>query len=65
MKEIKLYDLPRGAKIYNECSDGSAYLTFNNLDGMYSHCTTEKGGTIHLMAGTPLIEHEDGYKIAE
>jgi len=60
---IKLYKIPIGSKIYIECSDGSDYLIFNRLDGMYSHCTTEKGNTLHLSANTPLEEYLDGYRI--
>lgn len=59
-------DLPskQGIKIFAELSDGSKYLVFDHLDGMYSYCTTEKGGVIHLSVGTPLVECEGGYKIA-
>jgi len=45
---MKLVDIPKGSKIYADCSDGSKYIIFNHLDGMYSHCTTEKGATVHL-----------------
>ena len=67
-KQLKLMDLERdkGIKIFDESiSDGSKYITFNHLDGMYSYCTTEKGGVIHLSVGTPLVECEGGYKIKE
>jgi hypothetical protein len=49
-----LHEIKRGSKIYAELTDGSTYLIFNNLDGMYSHCTTEKGNIIHLSAMTQL-----------
>jgi hypothetical protein len=58
-----LYEIPQKSKIFCECSDGSKYIIFNHLDGMYSHCTTEKGGTVHLAGGCPLKETEGGYKI--
>ena len=58
---MKLLDLPKGAKIIEpSCSDGSTYIIFHHLDGMYSYCTTEKGGTIHLRCDTPLTKREDG-----
>lgn len=65
-KIIKLYDLigQRGIKIVTDgISDGSKFITFDHLDGMYSYCTTEKGGVIHLSASTPLIKVEDHYEI--
>lgn len=58
----KLYDIPQGSKIYVESSDGSTYITFHHLDGMYSYCTTEKGAVVHLGATCPLEKHRDGYK---
>lgn len=45
MKTKQLYDLPRnekGIKIYVECSDGSEYINFFHIDGMYSYCKSEK-----------------------
>ena len=67
--EIKqLYDLPRnekGIKIYVECSDGSEYINFFHIDGMYSYCKSEKGAIVHLHCATPLEKYKDGYKIKE
>jgi hypothetical protein len=61
---MKLYDLPEGAKIYIEgISDGSKFITFFHIDGMYSYCETEKGGVIHLSATTPLKEVGGHYEI--
>lgn len=60
---MKLYDIPKQSKIYEECSDESKYLIFNHLDGMYSYCETEKGNVIHLSAVTPLEVFKDGYKL--
>ena len=62
---MKLHEIPNGSKINCETTDGSKYITFNHLDGMYSHCTTEKGATVHLAGFTPLVEDGDGYKIEE
>lgn len=64
---MNLHELPRdaGAKIYLEASDGSKYIVFNHVDGMYSHCTTEKGATVHLGVLTELEPFEDGYKVKE
>jgi hypothetical protein len=60
---IKLYGLKKGDKIYDDFSDGSKFITFDHLDGMYSFNLTEKGGIFHLAGGTPLIKFKDGYKI--
>lgn len=52
---MKLYDLPKGAKITDlECTDGSTYGIFDHIDGMYSHITTEKGAVVHLNASCPM-----------
>ena len=61
---MKLYEIPKQSKIYEEVSDGSEYFVFDHLDGMYSYCVSEKGEVVHLGASTELVEHEDGYKIA-
>lgn len=68
----KLLDLPRskqGIKIYledgGEISDGSAYINFHHIDGLYSYCTTEKGGYIHLHAMTPIHQYKDGYQVGQ
>lgn len=65
MKDIRLLDLPEraGVKIFANLSDGSSYLIFDHLDGMYSYCTTEKGGVIHLAGATPLKKVQGGYEI--
>jgi len=59
----KLHEIDKGSKIHCDVSDESKYVTFNKIDGMYSHCTSEKGNTIHLSASTPLVKHKDGYRI--
>ena len=58
-----LLDIPRESRILEPCSDGSKYLTFCHIDGLYSYCKTEKGGIAHLSATTPLEKVEGGYKI--
>lgn len=58
---MKLYDIPEGSKIKLECSDGSEYVIFNHIDGMYSFCTTEKGNVVHLSRFTELIKRKDYY----
>lgn len=65
-----LHELPRddevGTKIYCEASDGSEFIYFHHVDGMYSYCTTEKTkSVVHLGIMTLLEPFEDGYKIAE
>ena len=64
----KLYDFQgRGhnIKLYfdGEISDGSTYIVFHHLDGMYSYCTTEKGAPIHINNSVQLEEFKDGYKV--
>ena len=61
MGESKLYEIPEGSRIETEISDGSTYLTFEHLDGMYRYCTTEKCGVVHLSVHTPLIKKENGH----
>ena len=66
---MKLYDIPEDSKIFlskeQTCSNGSTYIIFRHIDGMYSYCDTEKGGVIHISAGAPMKAVEDGYMIAE
>ena len=62
---MKLYEIPNESKIKAEVSDGSKFITFHHIDGMYSYCTTEKGGTIHLSVSTPLKKVKDYYVIKE
>lgn len=61
---MKLWDIPRESKIVADgISDGSTYIMFHHIDGMYSYCTTEKGGVIHLSAATPLKQVGDHYEL--
>ena len=60
---LRLWDIPKGSKIFCKSSDGSTYVIFNHLDGMYSHCTSEKGATVHLGGAQPLVKVEGGYKL--
>lgn len=59
-----LYEIPQRSKIYGECSDGSEYIIFDHIDGMYSYCETEKGAILHLSASAPLKPFKDGYTLA-
>lgn len=60
---MKLYDIPRRSKILVDVSDGSSFVIFDHIDGMYSYCETEKGGILHLKATTPLVQYREAYKI--
>lgn len=66
---MRLYDIPEDSKIIlskeQTCSDGSSYIIFRHIDGMYSYCETEKGGIIHISAGAPMKKVEGGYMISE
>ena len=63
MTNLRLWDVMKGSKIYEKASDGSSFLIFDHLDGMYSYIETEKGSIVHLAGGTPLKVFKDGYKI--
>jgi len=58
---MKLYDIPKNSKIMCEASDGSKYIIFDHIDGMYSYCVTEKGAVVHLGACTELKKKKDHY----
>lgn len=60
---ITLQDIEKDSKIYCKISDGSSYIIFHHCDGMYSYCTTELGGVIHLGRFTNLKKFKKGYKI--
>ena len=62
-KDIKLYDIEKGSRIFVEVTDGSKSIIFDHIDGMYSYCKSENGAIIHLAAFTPLVRVEGGYKI--
>jgi hypothetical protein len=62
-KTLYLHQIPMDSKVYEEVSDGSTFFIFKHIDGMYSLCVSEKGGTCHLAAMTPMKKFKDGYKI--
>lgn len=62
--DMKLYEIPKQSKIYEEVSDGSKYFIFHKLDGAYSYCVSENGGVCHLSASADLEPFEDGYKLS-
>ena len=62
---MKLHEIPRNQKIYAECQDGSTYIDFHHIDGMYSLCVSEKGNILHISAMTEVTEFKDGWKIVE
>lgn len=61
---MKLYEIKKGSKIVCELSDGSNYLIFDHLDGIYSYCITEKGGVVHLSTLAELKEVDGHYELA-
>ncbi len=60
----KLHDLPKGSKLYMHCLDGSEYVTFNRIDGSFSHCTSENGNTVHVVTWAQFVQYRDGYELA-
>ena len=63
---MKLYELPRseeGTRIDCIVSDGSDYVLFYHIDGMYSYCKSEKGNVCHLSASTQIRKKGDHYEI--
>lgn len=63
IKEIKLYNIKKGSRIYIE----DFVVIFDHLDGMYSYCYKQKDKTkiLHLAGATPLEVYKDGYRIKE
>lgn len=55
-QHMPLYDVPRETVIHivppAKANEGSTWFTFHRVDGMYSECTLEGGGPLHLQAGT-------------
>lgn len=62
---MKLHEIPQESKIKCDVSDGSKFIIFHHIDGMYSYCTTEKGGVAHLGAMQELVKVDDHYELAE
>lgn len=62
-KRLRLWDLPEGAKIICQTSDGSSFIIFHHVDGMYSYCKSEKGEVVHLNAGAPVKKKGKAYVI--
>ena len=54
--KVRLYDIPENSKIICNVSDGSTWVSFRHLDGMYSYCVSEKGNIYHLYAMSELTE---------
>lgn len=52
--KVRLIDIENGSRIDIGCPDGSTFIIFDHIDGMYSYCTTERGGVLHLNAMCPL-----------
>ena len=68
-KLVKLYELPRDSKILIHAElDGKQveyWVTFRHIDGMYSYCTDDDGGVMHLSAGTLLKKVDEHYELIE
>ncbi len=68
-KQIRLYNLSKGARIKADCFDEEGkkigdFIIFDHLDGMYSYCTVANTNkVIHLSVITPLKKVKDYYEI--
>lgn len=62
---MKLYELPKGARILGEYYENGNAVTiiFDHVDGMYSYCYDEAKPekVIHLSANTPVRKVTKGY----
>lgn len=67
-KKFKLYELPKGSKIYGYDVQGEddAVIIFDHVDGMYSYCYIEgnEDKVVHLSASLQLRKYKDGFKEA-
>lgn len=57
---MKLYEIKLPARIHCKCSDGSAFVDVDHLDGMYSFGRTENGGIVHISAFEELTQRPEG-----
>lgn len=57
---MKLHEMKRNSKILCKPSDGSDFVVFKRIDGMYSLCVTEKGNLCHLYACTTIDFNSQG-----
>ena len=65
---MKLHEIPEGSKLKLSISIGSGkpkdtFVTFNHIDGMYSHITTDKGEVLHLGVMEEMEKVDDYYII--
>lgn len=66
---MKLYEIPRGSRIKADTFNDQGellgeFIIFNNLDGMYSHCTVEGTDEVcHLSASQELKKIKDYYEL--
>lgn len=50
---MKLYECPRNVIVrVLDSGDEPLEVKFHRIDGMYSYCTLENGGVVHLAAWT-------------
>lgn len=66
LKTTKLHKIPKNSILEISLGDGSKYVRFDHVDGLYSYCVSEMGNVIHLYAGTTLEKVSDGkYRIVD
>jgi len=62
---MKLYEIKKDSKIYEDVDDGSLYIKFKHLEGLYTLCETEKGNIIYINLNAALTPFRDGYKFLD
>ena len=58
---MKLYELPSKSYFYIKSDPAKTPFFLNNLDGMYSNCSTESNDVVHIAVFTEVEPLEFNY----